>query len=268
MYGVTHLTQTGAQTLCVFVESIAGRIALLNNIQGCPESSYFVRKKTGAKDVGETGAQNVVTHVCWRSEKSSPSGKGLGQAGSNEMHTAGQTQRGTQASATRPVRPQRVRLIDQNHAVLRFGNIDDFCERTERAGRAVDRIHHHNTFAVFGNHSRQVHRVVMPESKSRCPCRMRTFPKRCMGKCVQIHRCLRIGNGLQQPDVRSVARLTDKAVVLAYPVSQRRLKRARGMLVHVEHARLDYEVLMHPQCIDLRPHNRRIAGHAKVIVAI
>jgi hypothetical protein len=81
--------------------------------------------------LGEAVAHHVGPQFVRRGEKAGAAGEGLGQAGGDEVHPVGQAQLGAQARALRPVRAQRMRLVDQDHAAVLLGHFHDLRQRAD-----------------------------------------------------------------------------------------------------------------------------------------
>ena len=163
---------------------------------------------------------------------------------------------------------KRMRLVHQNHAAVALGYFHHLAQRTQGAGGAVYRVHHHHTPTVPRQHPIQVGRVIVAKRMRRRARRMHALPKRRVRQRIQVHRGLRIGNRLQQTHISRITGLADKPVFLPDPLGQVFFQCPGRMFAVHKHAGLDHEFPVVAQGRHLGTDDVGMAGHAEVIVAV
>jgi len=159
-----------------------------------------------------------------------------------------------------------MRLIDDQHAAGRPGQIDQCRQRRHAAIGAVERIDRDHAASVARHLPLQMLEVVVAERDRHGAGRLHALPQRGVGLHVEIHRQAGLGQRLHQPHVGSPARLRQNRILGAHKARELVFEPVLGaalLQVHRRHQLFAFTTL---QGVDLGPHQRRLAGQAQVIV--
>ena len=196
-----------------------------------------------------------------------PTGEGLGKAGGAKVHAILESQLIDEPRTVRTMRPQRVRLVDDERTAVPVGDIKQVKQRGHAARGGIDRVHHHEARPVPGDQPLERVRTVVAENDFLRAGAAHPFPQGHVGVHVDIHRPPGVDDGLQQPDICLPAGLGQDRGLRPHEAGHRRLEAPlkvvavkkdgghhHGSVIHLGRAALGFA---HP----------RVGGHTKVIVA-